>query len=110
MKVKELYDHILKSMTAEEALMRILEGHMLTYEHLKFNEGDEIHPIMIASMAAFDMGWNLAIPNGRDDEEVQGMMIGTEEYIEEQLGKSCKCGGGCSCNDNPPDHPDKEEN
>ena len=85
MKVKELYDHILKSMTAEEALMKILQGHMLTYEHLKFNEGEEIHPIMVASMAALDMGWSLAIPDGSDDEEVVGMMIGTEEYLEEQL-------------------------
>lgn len=85
MTVKELYDHILKSMTAEEALMKILQGHMLTYEHLKFKEGEEIHPIMVASMAALDMGWSLAIPDGKDDEEVQGMMIGTNEYLEEQL-------------------------
>jgi len=85
MKVQEFYDHITKHMSAEEALLKLLEGHLRTYEHLKFNEGEEIHPIMIASMAALDMNWNLAIPDGSDDEEVQGMMIGTEAYLDERL-------------------------
>jgi len=85
MKVQEFYDHITKHMSAEEALLKLLEGHLRTYEHLKFNEGEEIHPIMVASMAALDMNWNLAIPDGSDDEEVQGMMIGTEAYLDERL-------------------------
>jgi len=105
MNTQELYDHITAHMTAEEALKKLLEGHIRTYEHLKFNKGDEIHPIMVASMAALDMGWNLAIPDGRDDEEVKGMMIGTPEYLEEQLGGGCDC-----CDDNPPDHYDADEN
>ena len=85
MKVQEFYDHNTKHMSAEEALLKLLEGHLRTYEHLKFNEGEEIHPIIVASMAALDMNWNLAIPDGSDDEEVQGMMIGTEAYLDERL-------------------------
>lgn len=30
--VKEFYDHILQHMTAEEALMKVLEGPMLSYQ------------------------------------------------------------------------------
>lgn len=113
--ITELYDHITKHMSPEDALMRLLEGHARTYEHLKFNEGEEIHPLMLISMAALEMGWVLAIPDGKDDEEIQGITVGTEEYVTDildELGWSSgyKCGGGCSCNDNPPDHYDADEN
>jgi len=100
MKVKEFYDYLLTQMSAEEALLKLLEGHVRNYEHLKFKEGEEIHPVMVISMAALDMGWSLAIPDGRDDDEVQGMAVGTSEYLENLL----------IADDNPPDHPDKEEN
>ena len=111
MNAKEFYDHITSHMTPEEALLKLLEGHVLTYEKLKFNEGEELHPLMVATMAAVDMGWNIAIPEGGDDEEIQGIIMGTPEYLEEILGNDCdNCNGKCSCDDNPPDHPDKEEN
>jgi len=86
MNTKELYDHITAHMTAEQALMKLLEGHVLTYEQLKFKEGEEIHPTMVIVMATLDMGWNLAISNGDDDEELQGMIVGTQKYIDEMLG------------------------
>jgi len=86
MNPKELYDHITKHMTPEQALLKLLEGHVLTYEKLKFDEGEEIHPLFIISMAAMDMGWNLAIPNDSDEMEVQGMIVGTQEYINKTLG------------------------
>jgi len=98
MNVKELYDHLLLHMTAEQALLKLLEGQVLNYEKLKFDEGEEVHPIFIISMAAIDMGWGIAIPN-EDDEEIQGMMVGTQEYLDDILP-----------NNNPPDHPDKDEN
>lgn len=81
----ELYKHITAHMTAEDALMKLLEGHSMTYEKLKFNEGEEIHPIIIISMAAMDMGWSMAIPSGDDDKEVEGMIVGTDEYIDSIL-------------------------
>lgn len=86
MNVKEFYDYITKHMTAEEALLKILEGHIKTYDNLKFNKGEELHPLMIASMAAMDMGWQLAIPEEiNDDEEIRGIIMGTSEYLEEML-------------------------
>jgi hypothetical protein len=90
MNAKELYDYITKQMSAEKALMNLLEGHVLTYEKLKFQEGEEIHPIMLISMAAMDMGWDMAIPNHDDnpDAEVEGMIVGTTDYIDDVLGKN----------------------
>ena len=88
MSITELYKHITKHMSAEDALMRLLEGHVITYEKLKFNEGDEIHPIMLISMAAFEMGWQLAIPESGEsdeDDEVIGLTVGTEKYLEDQF-------------------------
>lgn len=99
MNVKELYDHLLLHMTAEQALLKLLEGQVLNYEKLKFDEGEEVHPIFIISMAAIDMGWGLAIPN-EDDEEIQGMIVGTQEYLDGVIKKDDKCcENGCSCSD-----------
>jgi len=102
MNPKEFYDHITQHMTPEQALLKLLEGHVLTYEKLKFNEGEELHPLMVVSMAAMDMGWDIAIPEGKDDEEIQGIIMGTDEYLQEMLGSDdCdKCDGKCSCDHN----------
>ena len=87
MNVRELQEFILTQMTAEEALIKLLEGHVLTYEKLKFEEGKEVHPLFIISMAAMDMDWQIAIPETKnEDDDVQGMVIGTEEYINKIFG------------------------
>lgn len=79
---KELYIHITSQMTAEDALLKLLEGAVVNYEKLKFNEGEEIHPVYLITMAALDMDWQIAIPNtADDDEELTGMVVGTEEYL-----------------------------
>ena len=84
---KELYIHITSQMTAEQALLKLLEGQVRTYEKLKFNEGEEIHPVFVMSMAALDMDWQIAIPNtADDDEELTGMVVGTTEYVEDIFG------------------------
>jgi hypothetical protein len=91
MTAKELYDYITKQITPEKALMNLLEGHLIEYEKLKFSaEGEEIHPIMLISMAALDMGWDMAIPDhkGNPDAEVEGMIVGTPDYIDDVLGKN----------------------
>ena len=111
MNIKELYDHITQHMTPEQALMKLLEGHVLTYEQLKFKENEEIHPTILITMAAFDMGWNIAIPQDKGDNLLIGMAVGTPEYFEElfsgddSCGDNCDCGGNCGC-----DHGDNEEN
>jgi hypothetical protein len=99
MTVQEFYDYITKHMTAEEALKKLLEGTLRTYEHLKFdNQEEAVHPTMIIAMAALDMGWSMAIPDGGDDDILKGMTIGTDEYLDELF------------NDNPDDILPAEEN
>lgn len=84
MTVQELYDHLIKNMTAEQALMKLLEAQVRSYEKLKFDEGEAIHPTMLVFMAAQEMGWNVVIPHSdNDDDELIGMVIGTNEYIED---------------------------
>jgi len=80
MNPKEFYDYITKQMTAEEALMKLLEGHVVNYEKLKFEDGEEIHPVMVISLAAMDLGWQIAIEKNQG--EVDGIMIGTNEYMK----------------------------
>jgi hypothetical protein len=90
MTADELYRHITSHITAEEALMKLLTGHLREYDKLKFSqEGEEIHPIILISMATLDMGWNMAVPNHDDnpDAEVEGMIVGTQEYIDSVLSK-----------------------
>ena len=83
MTVDELYTHITKMMTPEAALKRLLESSLLTYEKLKFPEGEQpVHPLFIMTLAAMDMGWDFLVPNGPDDEEVNGLIAGTSEYVD----------------------------
>lgn len=81
MKVKEFYDHITKHITAEEALMKLLEGSVIQYEKLKFDDQQKtVHPLLIISMAAMDMGWQMAIEKGESN--VRGICVGTEDYMK----------------------------
>jgi hypothetical protein len=79
MKVSELKEHILKHMTADEALEKLLQSSVMRYEKLKFDKGEEVHPLLIITFAALDLGWQLAIE--RDNEEVRGLAVGSEEYL-----------------------------
>jgi len=84
MTVKEFYDYITSQMTPEQALMKLLEGAAGQYEKLKFDpEGQPVHPLFIASMAALDMGWDFAFKAEDDNDEVSGLVMGTEEYMKE---------------------------
>lgn len=88
MKVKEFYDYITAQMTPEQALMKLLEGSVIQYEKLKFDEkGEEIHPVILISMAAMDLGWQLVIEGQPDekgpDKEVRGIAVGTKDYMDE---------------------------
>lgn len=104
MTVQELYDHILKSMTAEQALKKLLQGSLHEYQYLKFSaQGKEIHPAMLVVMAAQEMGWDVAIPNTDPNADLDGMTIGTPAYINNKLGiekdKNCHCGDSSICCD-----------
>jgi hypothetical protein len=84
MTVKELYDYITEQMSAEEALMHLLSGSIIEYEKLKFDSKEKsVHPLFIISMAAMDMGWQMAIEKG--DGNVNGLVVGNEEYMNKIL-------------------------
>ncbi len=77
--VAELKEFILKHMTAEQALDRLLESSLISYNKLRFNKGEEVHPLIIMSSAAMDMGWDFVIE--QDREKVEGLIVGTGDYI-----------------------------
>lgn len=77
------YDYITKQMTPSQALLLLLESAIQRYEHLKFDEDKEVHPLLIMSMAAMDMGWGLIIE--KDIEDVEGVITGTEEYVQRTI-------------------------
>lgn len=87
MNAKEFYDYITSKMTAEEALLKMLEGQVMEYEKLKFSqEENAIHPLLLIAMAAQDMGWDIAIPNtGNDEDDVEGIICGTDAYMKRML-------------------------
>ncbi len=79
--VKEFYDYVTKFMTPEEALMKLLKGSLMQYEKLKFDSKEQsVHPVLIISMAAMDMGWQIATE--KRDGDIRGIAVGTEEYMK----------------------------
>jgi hypothetical protein len=84
MTVDALYDYITQQLSPEEALRRLLTSSLISYEKLKFDKeaGEAVHPLFIISMAAMDMGWQIAIPNLDPEAEVTGIACGTAEYIQ----------------------------
>ena len=94
MTAKELRDYILTKMSAEEALLRLLQSHVQHYEKLKLqmdesHQGDEGleggSPIMIIAAAAFDMGWQIALEKADLDAPVRGLTVGTGAYLDAVL-------------------------
>jgi len=116
--VGKLYAYITKHMTAEEALTILLKGKTVEYNVLRFTKDNEIHPLMLIVMAANEMGWNIALKNYDDnaDEDVEGIIVGTEEYLnsvldmEDNNNNNACCGGntcqGCSTLDSDPNDSD----
>lgn len=79
--VDDLYEHIVKHITPEQALRKLLGGAILQYEKLKFDENENpVHPEFIIAMAAMDLGWQIAVE--KSSETVQGLIVGTKEYID----------------------------
>jgi hypothetical protein len=86
MTVDDLYNHILKHMTAEQALKMLLVGALGEYQKLKFSSQEEaIHPTMLIVMAAIEMGWCISIRQGGDEDPVDGMIVGTREFLEKEF-------------------------
>lgn len=82
--VGALKEHILKFMTADEALEKLLASTILKYEKLKFqNKEDAVHPEIIIALAAMDLGWMIAVEKSDKHPNVRGLIVGTEEYFED---------------------------
>ncbi len=81
MNVKQFYDHITNHLTPEDALMKLLEGSVIQYDKLKFDSQQQaVHPLLIISMAAMDMGWQMAIE--KNEGNFRGICVGTDDYMK----------------------------
>lgn len=81
--VDKFYEFILSKMSAEQALKLLLVGSTLSYEKLKFDGEKKVHPIIIIALAAMDLKWDIALEE--DVENIRGLTVGTEEYINDCL-------------------------
>lgn len=82
--VEELYDYITSQVTPEEALKKLLEGVVSQYNFLRTEKPEEGgHPEFIMALAAMEKKWFFAIPNGNNSRKTQGMIAGTEEFLDE---------------------------
>lgn len=81
--VNALYDYVISHMTPEEACKKLLKSSLISYEKLKFdNKHEAVHPVLIMAFAAMDMGWVIRTDRDRGDKEVDGMALGTKEYMK----------------------------
>lgn len=87
--VEDFYNHITKHLTPEQSLKILLKAAFISYEKLKFDKekGEAVHPLMIIVMAAFDMGWDLAIERSDSNDEIRGISVGTEDYLKDLFKK-----------------------
>jgi len=45
------------------------------------NDGDKIYPSILIAIASVEMGWDITVSETKKGDEVNGMIIGTKEYI-----------------------------
>lgn len=83
MTLEELKAYILTQLTPDQVIDRFLEKEMIIYDKLKFNNGEAIHPTILIAHASMDMGWNFMIEENH--ENIRGMVVGTEEYMNDLL-------------------------
>lgn len=90
-KHEEFLQFILKHMTAEQALRKLLRTNVMvpyeTAQQLKLGtalkEDEPFNPLFMVIMAAMDLGWQIALENDEDQSKhVEGITIGTEAYME----------------------------
>lgn len=84
--VNELYEFIIKRMSPEEALKKLLSSSLIKYEKLKIkNPEDMVHPEIIIAMAALDLGWDIAVESEDKNSTLDGLIVGTSTYINKIL-------------------------
>lgn len=90
--VDELYDYVVSHMTPEEGLKKMLKSSLIHYENLKFDSKHEsVHPIMIITYAAWDLGWEMIAVENKDGKKlVEGLTVGTKDYMDRVFKKNKK--------------------
>lgn len=83
MTVQQLYDHVTKFLTPEEALKRMLAFTLSDYQQLRAMQGQAGQPEGIIAAAALELGWNIAVEGDR--EQLRGLSVGTDEYLDSIL-------------------------
>ena len=85
----ELRDYILKHMSAEEALLKLLQTSVEQYDRLKLSqpimkeEDGTVNPLFILTAAVIDMGWDIMV-EGKEGEKIKGLIIGEPTFVEEK--------------------------
>lgn len=84
-KLKDFVEHILKHMTAEEALTKLIATQVSHYEKLRLEKQPEdnpetVSPYFIIMAAALDLGWQIAFEENHD--KIRGLSLGTDEYMK----------------------------
>lgn len=82
MNTKELYDMILCTMSAEEALLKILESQINMSEYYVGSDDKKLNPTILIFIAANDLGWKLIPANQNLPLEERGVLIGGRKFIE----------------------------
>ena len=88
MTVKEFKDYILKFMSAEEALEKLLATQVKNYEKQeeelkdKDAENEDTSHYFMLIQAAKNLGWDIMVEQ-RDT--IRGLSIGTPDYLEENI-------------------------
>lgn len=86
MSVDEFYEFLLQHDTCENILKKLLattvdqvstflEGEILKSAH------ETGSPVFIIAACAFGLGWQIAVAQGLGNEQIQGFMMGTPEYL-----------------------------
>lgn len=90
--VKDFIAYILKHMTAEQALEKLLRLQTDQYDKIKLGQpivpkvGDQINPLMILACAAMDLGWDMCLEKQSDESKnVEGIACGTKEWLDRMI-------------------------
>lgn len=87
-KITELVAFILKHMTAEEALTKLMASQVQHYEKLKLEKQpadnpEAVSPYFIIIAAAMDLGWQFMIETGENRPIIRGLSVGSEDYLDD---------------------------
>lgn len=92
MKLQEVYEYMLTHYgSAEQALKAVIYHNLDSYDKMKeaakaeaSHEELEGHPLMVITMSALELGWDIAVESGQP--HVRGLTMGTPAYLDSIFG------------------------